>query len=163
MGATTRNSALYNKLHVNKYLGDAADRGGLLFPIPFAHTVVSGETGGASAGTQDKVNLCVISAYYQVIALFLVADNIWASAGANGTLQIGDSGDDDRYMIATELYTATGGPITADGKSYGAGVLALAGMNYKPTVETVVQAIWKTANPVVGKKFSGCFLTIKPA
>src|SRR5688500_9857366 len=105
MGAVTRSSSLYTKLHVNKYLGDASDAGGSIFPIPFAHTVVSGEIGGASAGARDKVQLCVIPAYHQVIALFFVADNIWASAGTNGTVQIGDSVDDDRFMIATEAYT----------------------------------------------------------
>ena len=36
MAVTNRNSALYLKLHVNKYLGDARDRGGRPVPIPFS-------------------------------------------------------------------------------------------------------------------------------
>src|SRR3972149_12110049 len=113
---TNRNSALYAKLHVNKYLGDARDYGGRMVPIPFDHTVVSGETGGASAGVQDTVNLCVLPANCMVVGLEWSADALWASAGTNGTLQFGDSGDDDRYLTATELYTATpGGPIATEG------------------------------------------------
>ena len=163
MAATTRNSTLYANLHVNKYLGDARDRGGRVVPIPFAHTVVSGEVGGASAGVQDLVNLCVLPAFCMVLALFIVADNIWASAGANGTLQLGDSGDDDRYMVATELYTSTGGPIPAEMAGKPQGILALAGQNYRPTADTVVQAKWKVANPTVGKQFKGSFLVVPGA
>lgn len=161
MAAVTRNSTLYTKLHVNKYLGAATDRGGSLFPIPFQHTVVSGEIGGASANARDKVNLCVIPAQYMVVGLHLVANDIWVTAGVNGTLQLGDSGDDDRYMVATELYTALGGPITADGKQVN--LLAFSGQNYIPTADTIVLAEWRVANPVVGKILKGCFMTIKPA
>ena len=150
------------KLHVNKYLGDPRDRGGRVVPIPFQHTVVSGETGGASAGVQDKVNLCVLPANCMVVSLELTADAIWASAGTNGTLQIGDSGDDDRYMTATEFYTATpGGPIATEGmKRQG---LADTGQNYKPTADTIVVATYKTANPVVGKIFKGVFFVVPGA
>lgn len=162
MAATTRNSTKYKKLHVDKYLGDARDAGGRVVPIPFAHTVVSGETGGASAGVQDKVNLCVLPANCEVIGLQFSADAIWASAGTNGTLQLGDSGDDDRYMTATELYTASpGGPIATEGMKRGG--LADTGQNYRPTADTIVVATWKTANPVVGKKFQGCFLIVPGA
>lgn len=161
MAATTRNSALYLKLHVNKYVGAAGDRGGSLFPIPFQHTVVSGEVGGASANARDKVNLCVIPAYYTVIGLDFVSNDLWVTAGVNGTLQLGDAGDDDRYMIATELYTAAGGPITGDGKAVN--LLAFTGQNYQPTSDTIVLAEYRAANPVVGKIFKGCFITIKPA
>jgi hypothetical protein len=160
--ATNRNSALYLKLDVNKYLGDARDRGGRVVPIPFSHTVVSGETGGASAGVQDTVNLAVIPANCMVIGLDIVADAVWASAGVNGTLQLGDSGDDDRYMTATELYTASpGGPIATEGmKRQG---LADTGQNYKPTADTIVVAKYKTANPTVGKTFKGVIYVIPGA
>lgn len=158
MAATTRNSALYLKLHVNKYLGDARDRAGAIVPIPFQHTIVSGETGGASAGVQDIVNLCVIPANCMVVGLQFSAENVWASVGVNGTFQIGDSGDDDRYMVATEHYTAAGSPITGDGKQVN--VLAHAGQNYKPTADTIVTGIYKVANPTVGKTIKGCFLVI---
>lgn len=150
----TRNSLLYTKLHVGKYIPEAAyDLGGRPYPVPFEHTVVSGETGGASAGTQDKVNLCVLKANVMVIALFATANNIWASAGTNGTFEIGDSDDSDRYMVATEFFTALGG----------SGVLAFAGQNYKPTVDTIVVGTWKTANPVVGKIIRGCFIVVPGA
>ena len=35
MAVTNRNSTLYTKLSVNKYLGDARDVGGRAVPIPF--------------------------------------------------------------------------------------------------------------------------------
>lgn len=154
----TRDSVLYDKLHVKKYLADPRDQRGRLVPIPFEHTVVSGEVGGASAGAQDKVNLCVLPANCEVVGLNLSAENIWASAGTNGTFQLGDFGDDDRYVVATEAYTATGSPITGDGKHVNG--LAFAGQNYKPAADTVVQLTWKAANPVVGKKIKGCFFVI---
>jgi len=157
---TTRNSVLYTKLHVNKYLGDARDVGGRAYPIPFDHTVVSGETGGASAGVQDLVNLCVLPANCMVVGLEFKSNAIWASAGTNGTLQLGDSGDPDRYMVATELYS-TESPLPTEGTvRFG---LALAGQNYKPTADTIVQAIYKVANPVVGKQFKGNIFVIPGA
>lgn len=162
MAATTRSSTLYTKLNVNKYLGDARDYGGRVVPVPFEHTVVSGETGGASAGVQDKVNLCVLPANCMVIGLEFCSEALWASAGTNGTLQLGDSGDDDRYLTATELYTATpGGPLATEGMKRSG--LADTGQNYKPTADTIVVATYKTANPVVGKKFKGVFLVVPGA
>ena len=156
--ATTRSSTLYTKLHVNKYPPAATDLGGRAYPIPFSHTVVSGETGGASAGVQDKVNLCVIPKGAMVVGLEFVSNDVWASAGVNGTLELGDSGDTDRYLVATELYTALGSPITGDGKQVN--LLPYSGQNYTPTADTIVTATWKTANPVVGKIFKGCFWVI---
>jgi hypothetical protein len=158
MAVTSRNSTLYANLYVSKYLADARDRGGRVVPIPFSHTVVSGETGGASAGVRDTVKLCVIPALSMVIALAFESNDLWASAGVNGTLQLGDSGDDDRYMIATELYTAAGSPIAA--QLLQVNVLAFAGQNYRPAADTIVLAEYRAANPVVGKIFRGCFLTV---
>ncbi len=161
MATTTRNSALYTRVYVNKYLSDARDRAARIVPIMFDHTVVSGETAGASAGVQDHVNLCVIPAYAQVLDIRWSADAIWASAGVNGTLEIGDSGDQDRYVTATELYTATpGGPIATQGMLRQG--LADTGQNYRTTADTIVYATYKVANPTVGKRFKGYFLVAMP-
>lgn len=154
----TRNSTLYKKLHVDLFLGDARDADGRVVPIPFEHTVVSGETGGASAGVQDKVNLCVLPANCEVVGLDFVSEALWSSAGTNGTLEMGDSVDSDRYLKATELYDANG-PRATEGDLRG-GRLAFTGMRYRPTSDTIVQATYKTANPVVGKKFRGCFYVV---
>lgn len=155
---TNRDSALYASLHVNKYLADPRDRGGRLVPIPFSHTVVSGEVGGASANVRDTVNLCVLPAGCMVVSLEFAANDIWASAGVNGTLQLGDVDDDDRYMIATELYTAAGGPIAT--QLVANNILAFTGQNYRPTVDTIVVAQYRAANPVVGKIYRGCFMVV---
>lgn len=162
MAVTNRNSTLYTKLHVNKYLGDARDLGGRAYPIPFEHTVVSGETGGASALVRDTVNLCVIPANCMVVGLTIVANALWGSAGTNGTLLLGDAGDADRYMTATELYTASpGGPISTEGMLRGG--LADTGQNYKPTADTILLAEYRGANPVVGKVFKGVLWVIPGA
>lgn len=150
--ATTRNSTLYSNLHVNKYPGEARETHGRVVPIYFKHTVVSGETGGASAGVQDIVNLCVLPANYRVMDFHLVREALGVSAGAGVNLRIGDSGDDDRYMVATDSDAA--------GVVHG---LAVAGQNYTPTANTVVQGKWSTANPVVGKSFEGYFLCVPGA
>jgi len=162
MTVTNRNSTLYTKLNVNKYLGDARDYGGRVVPIPFQHTVVSGETGGASAGVRDTVNLCVLPANCMVVGMEFSAENLWGTSTSNGTLSLGDSGDDDRYLIAAELYTAAGGPIATEG-GLRAGKLAFAGQNYKPTADTIVKAEYRGANPTVGKVFKGCFYVVPGA
>lgn len=156
--ATNRDSVQYAKLVTNKYPGLATEFGGRVCPVPFEHTVVSGETGGASAGVQDTVNLCLLPLNCKVVGLHLSTDNIWASGGVNGTLQIGDSGDDDRYVAAMESYSANG--PTATDKPYPG--LAFAGQNFIPTTEAlrIVVLKWKTANPTVGKKVKGCFMVI---
>jgi len=147
--ATTRNSTLYSDHEVNKYPADSRDKGGRIVPIKFKHTVVTGETGGASAGVQDLVNLCVIPANHRVIDFHLVREALGVSAGAGVNLKIGDSGDDDRYMAQTDSDAA--------GVVHG---LVAAGQNYIPTADTIVLAKWITANPVVGKIFEGIFLCI---
>jgi len=95
-----------------------------------------------------------------VIQLIFKSNALWASAGVNGTLQLGDSGDDDRYMAATELYSAES-PLPTEG-TVRVG-LAFAGQNYKPTADTIMIATYKTANPVVGKTFKGCLWVIPGA
>lgn len=152
MTVTNRNSVLYAKLHVSHYLGDAGDRGGRIYPIPFSHTVVSGETGGASAAVRDTVNLCVIPALSTVLDFVLIREALAASAGVGFTLQVGDSGDDDRYMVATDSDAA--GSVNG---------LAFAGQLYKPTADVIVLAQYRVANPVVGKIFKGFFLVIPDA
>jgi hypothetical protein len=159
MATVTRNSALYTRVYVNKYLSDARDRAGKIIPIPFSHTVVSGETAGASAGVQDHINLCVFPAFAMVVALFWKANAVWASAGTNGTFEIGDSGDQDRYLQATELYSAES-PLPTEGTVRMG--LAVAGQNYRTTAETIVFGTYKVANPVVGKIIQGCFLLVAP-
>ena len=149
--ATTRDSALYTKLHVNKYLGDARDRGGRVVQIPFEHTTVSGETGGASAGVQDLVDLCVLPANCEVIGMIYAGGAFAASAGVGCTLEIGDSGDADRYAS-----------IDADVASV-LGTLLSTGLRYRPTADTIVTGRWSVADPIVAITFKGCFLVVPGA
>jgi hypothetical protein len=160
MVATTRDSVDYAALVTNQHFGlPATKRGGRVYPIPFEHVVVSGETGGASAGVQDKVNLAPLPLGAMAIGLELSSEALWASAGVNGTFQLGDAVDDDRYVIATESFS-TNGPTASD-KVYAG--LALTGQNFVflSTTPTLILT-WKTANPVVGKKIRGCLLVILP-
>jgi hypothetical protein len=159
--ATTRDSTKYSNLHVKKYITDVLDGGGRPVFIPFEHTIVSGETGGASAGVHDRINLCVLPAKCMVIGLSISMENLWASAGANGTFQLGDSGDDDRYMLATESYTATGGPTATDNPK--TNILPHTGQNYRTTGVTTVFGTYKVANPTVGKTIKGGFWVIESA
>src|SRR5437016_3244372 len=162
MTVTNRDSALYARVYTNKYLAEQAyDLGGRAYPIPFQHTVVSGETGGASAGVSDTVNLCILPKDVMVVALDIAAENVWASVGITGTFSIGDAGQVDRYMKATKSYTAgpVGGPIATQGDLRG-GRLDFSGQNYLTTADTIVVLYWLNANPTVGKIIKGVFWVI---
>lgn len=131
----SRDSALYAKLDVNKYLGDARDRGGGVVPIPFEHTVIAG--GEAAA---DTVNLCVLPANCEVAGLTCNTDGL----GTSVTLKIGDSGDTDRLMMATAFAAAED-----------SGKIAFSGLRYRPAASTVVYATYAGATATAGKIFRG--------
>lgn len=147
-----RDSTLYANLHTNKYLGDARDLGGRVVPIPFEHTVVAGELGGASAGVSDEVRLCVLPANCEVVGFEEIHEALGASAGSGVTMQIGDSGDVDRYKVSQDADTAGG-----------IGTLPFTAMRYRPTADTIVLLQWGGGNPVVGKIVKGRFLIVPGA
>src|SRR3989304_4789262 len=122
MGAVLRDSVLYDKPHVKKYVGDARDRGGRAVPIPFEITILS------PSNTNDTYNCCVLPANCRVVGLECTTDGV---GGTNTTLALGDSGDNDRYMAATDFDTLNT-----------QGVLAGAGQGYKPTADTIVVALF---------------------
>lgn len=146
MAAVLRNSALYDNLFAKKYLGDARDREGRVVPLPFELVILSPTTVG------DTYNLEVIPANAKVVGLELVTEALAVSAGVNCTVQLGDSGDDDRYMAALDADV-----VNASGK------LASAGAGYKPTVDTIVVLKTAGAAAIVGRKVSGCIWIIPPA
>lgn len=129
----THNSALYTKLDVNKYLGDARDRGGRAVPIPFEHAA-------SSDTTSDIVNLATLPANCEVVGLECITDGL----GTSVTLALGDSGDVDRLMVATAMAT-----------SGNRGTLAVTGMRYRPTADTIVYATIAGANLTDAKIFKG--------
>ena len=147
-----RNSTIYLNKDVNKYAYDARDFGGRVVKIKIKHTVVSGELGGASAGVSDEVNLCTLPANCEVFDFFLDHEAMGASAGAGVTAEVGDSGDVNRYMTSTDVDAA--GQVSR---------LVTAGVNYRPTVDTIVLLQWGGANPVVGKIIEGFFLIVPGA
>ena len=147
-----RDSTLYTSVHANKFVADARDNGGRAVPIPFEHTVVSGELGGASAGVSDEVRLCVIPANSEVVGLEMSHDGMAASGGVGVTFDIGDAGDPNRY------YATGNNPEGADEDIAGSiGKVAFAGMRYRPTTDTIVLLQWGVANPVVGQIVKGVF------
>jgi hypothetical protein len=139
----SRDSALYTKLYVNKYLGDAREAQGRVVPIMFEHAVVAG---GELIG--DTVNLCVLPANCEVIDLQVITDGLVASA----TVTIGDSGAAARYMASTSMATAEL-----------RGFLAAAGMRYRPSADTIVFATYAGGNPGAGKVLKGRFLIVPGA
>jgi len=138
-----RDSVLYDKLHVKKYLGDARDRAGRMVPIPFEHTVVAGE---ASA---DTVNLCVLPANCEVVGYDMVTDGL---VGAGITVIVGDSGDTDRFQASTVM-------VAAEAR----GVLAFAGARFRPTADTIVLLTYGVAAPTVGRIVRGAFYIVPGA
>ena len=147
-----RDSTLYGKLHTNKYIGDARDRGGRAVPIPFEHTVVSGELGGASAGLSDEVRLCVLPANCEVVGFEAIWEAMSISGGLNLTIEIGDASDINRFMASTDADLAGG-----------IGTLAFAGMRYRPSADVIVLLQWGIADPVVGQVIKGTFWVVPGA
>ena len=146
MGAVLRDSTQYDKLHVKKYPGDPRERGGRVVPIPFELTVVSVST------VADTYNVCVLPANCQVVGLECATDGLGASAGAGRTCALGDSGDADRYMVASDFDVSGAN-----------GVLAITGHGYRPTADTIVVAVSAGGAWVVGKKVKGCFYVVPAA
>jgi len=145
-----RDSTLYDNLHVSNFLGDARDHQGRTVTVPFRHTVISGELGGASAGVSDEVNLCVLPANCEVRELFVDWGVLGASGAAGVTVDLGDSGDANRYFANADMDAA--------GQE---DRILTAGYQFRPTADTIVVLQWGGANPVVGIVIKGHF-TIVP-
>jgi len=84
-----------------------------------------------------------------VLDFRLIFEALAVSAGVGMTLQVGDSGDADRYMVATDADAA--GSVNG---------LAFTGQLYKPTADVIVLAEYRVADPVVGKIFKGFFIVV---
>jgi hypothetical protein len=143
MGAVLTDSALYSNLHIKKYVGDARDRGGRVVPIPFSFAIRANPVDG------DTYNCCVLPANCQVIGLLVTTDGI---AGTNTTVALGDSGVADRYMVATDMDTLNT-----------QGALAITGMLYRPTADTIVVATVAASTPTAAKVVKGVFLVVPSA
>jgi hypothetical protein len=143
MTATARDSTLYGyeALH---YVPDGRDRGSHVVPYYFEMTIVS------ASGVGDTYNLFTLLARWSVAFLHCTGNGVGASAGSSATVQIGDSGDDDRYMPATDL--------DASNAQYSG--CAYAGVAYRPTANTVVVAKNATAAWSVGKIAKGHFFLV---
>lgn len=137
MSATNRESVIYANRYTNKYLNDARNFSGRVVPIYFELTVVS-----ASAAA-DTYDLFQIPANWSVAYLFGRSQAMGASAGSSVDLIIGDSGDDNRLVAATDA--------DVDQASFH---LAFEGIGYRPTVDTIEEAKFDAA-PVVGKIVKG--------
>jgi hypothetical protein len=143
MGAVLRDTTLYTNYETNKYVADARDRYGRVVPVYFSVTIVSAAT------VADTYNLFTLLANWAVCGLNCSTNGLGGSAGAGVTFQIGDSGDDDRYMAATDFDAANA-----------LGHLAYAGQNYRPTSNTIIVAKIGGAAGVVGQIVKGHFFLI---
>jgi hypothetical protein len=145
MAATNRESTLYTNRYTNKYLQNAREFSGRVVPIYFELTVVS-----ASAAS-DTYDLFQIPANWSVALLFGRSQAMGASAGSSVDMIIGDSGDTDRLVAATDVDVAEA--------SFN---LAYAGIGYRPTANTIEEASFDAA-PVVGRIVKGHVFLIPPA
>jgi len=144
MGAVTRDSVRFASKHTNTELRDARDGGGRLVPIPFEHTVVAGEV------STDIVNLAVLPANCEVISMEFQTDGV---GGTGTTIIIGDSGDDNRFMLALDVDTElTVVPL-----------MPFTGWRFRPTADTTIIATWGVSNPVAANIFRGYFLIVPGA
>ena len=143
--ATNRESTIYTNRYTNKYLNDARNYSGRVVPIYFELTVVS-----ASAAS-DTYDLFQIPANWSVAMLFGRTEAMGASAGSSVDMIIGDSGDDDRLVKATDADAAEA--------SFN---LAFSGIGYRPTADTIEEAKFDAA-PVVGKIVKGHVFLVTPA
>jgi hypothetical protein len=143
MAAVLRDTTLYANIWTNKYVADARDRGGRCVPLPF-------ELVGLSPATvADTYNLTVVPMFAKVIDLYGVTDGL----GASVTASVGDSGSAARYVAAGTSLATTG--LTA--------LLAITGMGFKPTADTIVVFTGAGAAITVGKLFKGFLMVIPPA
>lgn len=137
MAATNRESVLYANRHTSKYLNDARDFAGRVVPIYFEATIVS------ASNINDTYDLFQVPANWTVALLDVTTDGLGASAGSGVTAQIGDS-DPDRLMVATDFDAAQA-----------RGSLAFAGMEFRPTADTIEELLIGTAAAVVGQSVKG--------
>ena len=144
--ATARSSTLYSNYDVSKYPPDARDRHGRVVPVYFEITVVS------TSAASDTYNLFVLPKGWSVIGLFCTTNGLGASAGTGTTAQIGDSGDDDRYMAASDFDLTNA-----------QGSLRYEAVGYRPTSDTIVVAKAGSTAWVVGKLVKGHFLLVPPS
>lgn len=141
MAAVLRDTVLYDKLHVKKFLADARDRDGRMVPIPFELVAIAGEAIG------NTYNLCVLPANCEVVGLEAVSGGLTATA----TVAIGDAGDPDRYALA--------GGTAAESRYH----LAFAGTRFRPTADTIVVATNAVAALTEGNTIKGCFYVVPGA
>jgi len=132
--ATARSSTLYTNFVTNMYPADGRDRNAKIHRFSVGFTVVS------ASNIADTYNLLVIPAGWQHSETILTTDGLGASAGVGCTVQVGDSGDDDRYVAISDFDAVNAVSIRA-----------YAGMNYRPTADTIMVAKIGTAAAVVGK------------
>lgn len=138
--ATARESTNFANLYTNKYLSDIVR--GRVFPLYMEATVVS------VSATGDSYKLTRIPAYARVVGLEFSTNGLAASAGVGVTVKLGDSGDDDRYMAATDFDLVNA-----------SGVLAYAGHGYTPTSDTDVLATI-TGTAIVGRLLKGTLFVV---
>ncbi len=132
--ATARASTNYTNYDTNHYIPVPLVQGAL--PVTMTRQV----TIASIAAADDTYQLFTLKAGWSIFMLFATSNGLSASAAVGCTAQIGDSGDDDRFMAITDFDAAN---------QYG--VLAAAGANYTATTDTIVLLKIATAAAVVGQ------------
>ena len=111
------------------------------YAAPSPATFMGAEWGGKVRATHDSYTFASAAIATEVNVgvlmpgeVFLTGWVIGAALGTATTLQLGDAGDDDRYLAATAF--ATAGQVTQCGKVDGVG--------YKNTTTTPIPLVLKT-------------------
>lgn len=143
--ATARASSLYTAFYTTLLPADGRDRNAKVHRFSVAFTIVS------ASNIADTYQLLTIPAGWQHSETILTTNGLGASAGTGCTVQVGDSGDDDRYVAISDFDLVNA-----------VSTRAYAGMNYRPTADTIMVAKIGTAAAVVGKIVVGHVDLIPP-
>lgn len=140
-------SDLITNLQTAGKVVDARNSGGKMRVFPFRFVF-------ASAGAAPTLYMAKIPAGTKIADLYIETDGLSASAGVALTIDIGDSGDADRFKAAYDADVAN----AARGVRVGTGL----GFMHEYTVDTwIIGAVAASKTPVDTKVLWGYFIGVQ--
>ena len=124
---------------------EARNLGGKMRVFPFSFVF-------STAGSAPVLYLTKIPAGTKIVDLYIETDGLSASAGVALTIDIGDSGDADRFKAAYD----------ADAANAARGLVVSTGFMYAYTADTwIIGAVASGKTPVDTKKLWGYFIGVQ--